>query len=322
MTATGMHAVQRICILVLESALSCDFASLPEIYACADTNNMLQLLSSSQAAQGFNSQVGGGANISVALLQASYSKTFKIWGSKSLRVWRNTLKRLCPPNRFSLGSTHGSIGSRLRAHIPRVLYIALSLFWLGWFPDTTALDKHQQAPLPAKISSLTTRPPSPPFRAFSCFWHSKAKLSEEVRIPFYTREGRGKASEACWTATCGQDKPCHAFGIPLQLREVLRLGLEVFVQMRSGAGGEGVKKHITVALRRLQVGSGKSVAMQARATRANHRTGGNCMNLEQYPRTKFSSESAGSASLTGSVVALVWLSSPPEQWGLLLATTW
>ncbi|QYS98180.1 hypothetical protein H0G86_005372 [Trichoderma simmonsii] len=78
MAATGMHAVQRICILVLESALSCDFASLPEIYACADTNNMLQLLSSSQAAQGFNSQVGGGANISVALLQASYSKTFKI----------------------------------------------------------------------------------------------------------------------------------------------------------------------------------------------------------------------------------------------------
>lgn len=125
--------------------------------------------------------------------------------------------------------------------------------------------------------------PFPPFRAFSCFWHSKAKLSEEVRIPFFTREGRGKASEACWTATCGQDKPCHAFGIPLQLREVFRLGLEVFVQMRSGAGGEGVKKHITVALRRLQVGSGKSVAMQARATRANHRTGGNCMNLERKP---------------------------------------
>jgi hypothetical protein len=118
----------------------------------------------------------GGNGIGLRIM-AIKRHLFRIGGSKSLRVWRNTLKRLCPPNRFSLGSTHGSIGSRLRAHIPRVLYIALSLFWLGWFPDTTALDKHQQAPLPAKVG-----PGSPECGDITTYEYSGTRASLTRRL--------------------------------------------------------------------------------------------------------------------------------------------
>lgn len=48
-------------------------------------------------------------------------------GQQKLRVWRDALKRLCPPDRSSLGSMHSSIGLRPGALIPRVaLYYYLA----------------------------------------------------------------------------------------------------------------------------------------------------------------------------------------------------